>query len=153
MLFWCRLWHFSCLVISQVEQQRMKISQVLSKAKNWGQKKYPSAAMQRHAAFANSVCYLVTGLSGGYGGPSIREHAVSWSLISDGSRITQTNLGNLTVLLPDGRLPMPGHWDFNRACQFAETIVYGQLPAIAKAIIEQEHCFDDDPEDLKLLGK
>lgn len=132
----------------------MQVSQILARAKDWGQKKYPNAAVQRHAAFANSVCYLVTGLSGGYGGPSIREHAVSWSLIGDGSRaIAQTNLGNLTVLFPDGRLPMPGHWDFNRACQFAETIVYGQLPAIAKAIIEQEHCFDDDPEDLKLLGK
>lgn len=127
----------------------MQVSQILARAKDWGQKKYPNAAVQRHAAFANSVCYLVTGLSGGYGGPSIREHAVSWSLIGDGRR---ANIGKLTVLFPEG-LPMPGHWDFDRACQFAETIVYGQLPAIAKAIIEQEHCFDDDPEDLKLLGK
>ncbi len=31
----------------------------------------------RKAAFANSIAYLLTGASGGYGGPSMREHACS----------------------------------------------------------------------------
>lgn len=137
---------------------RNQRNQILEKAKKWGQKRHPRSPMQRHAAFANSVVYLVTGSSGGYGRPSIREHAVSWALAGDGfnALVSTTNLGDLTIQFPDGRIPRPGQWDFDRACQFADPIVYGPLPAIASRIVQQEYCFDDDPDDLadlKLLGK
>lgn len=130
---------------------------VLEQAMNWGKEKYPNASENHHAAFANSVQYLVDGVSGGYGGPSIREHAVSWSLAGDGSNISmQTNLGALTVQFPDGRLPMAGEWEFEKACEFAAPICFGQLPAIATRIYQEEYCFDDDPadiEEIKSRGK
>lgn len=126
--------------------------EILEKAMQWGKQKHPAAPIQRHAAFANSVGYLVTGASGGYGGPSIREHCVSWSLAGDGYNVpTQVNLGELIVQFPDGRLPQAGRWTFDKACEFAEPICYGSLPAIAKKVSQVEHCFDDDPEDLETL--
>lgn len=127
----------------------MDRNQILEKAKKWGQKHHPRSPVQRHAAFANSVVYLVTGGSGGYGGPSIREHAVSWALAGDGFNST---LGP-TIQFPDGKIPRPGQWNFDQACEFADPIVYGPLPAIASRIVQQEYCFDDDPEDLKFLKK
>ena len=125
----------------------MDYSEILENALKWGQEKHPESNQHRHAAFANSVAYLVTGASGGYGGPSIREHAVSWSLAGDGAVA-----GGL--LFPDGRVPRAGTWEFKKACAFAEPIVYGKLPAIARRIADEEHCFDDDPADLEeLRGK
>ena len=127
---------------------------ILEDALAWGKVKNPNRNNYRHCAFANSVSYLVTGGSGGYGGPSIREHAVSWSLAGDGyNSPVETNLGNINTQFPDGRLPRPGEWEFERACQFAEPICYGQLPAIAKRIYQEEYCFDDDPDDLRDLNQ
>lgn len=135
-------------------KMEMEYTEVLSRALAWGKQRHPDAALQRHAAFANSVAYLVTGAAGGYGGPSIREHCVSWSLAGDGfNALADTSLGALTLQMPDGRLPRAGDWEFDRACAFAEPIVYGPLPAMAARIIEQEYCFDDDPEDIKALGR
>lgn len=133
----------------------MEYTKILEKTKAWGAAKHPESNNYRHAAFANSVAYFVTGASGGYGGPSIREHCCSWALAGDGYNIaTETNIGTLTVQYPDGRLPRAGKWNFEQACQFCELICYGQLPAIASRILEQEHCFDDDPDDLaELRGK
>jgi hypothetical protein len=126
--------------------------EIATKAKVWGKERHSDAVTQRHAAFANSVAYLVTGASGGYGGPSIREHCVSWALAGDGENIpVETNLGTLTMQIPDGRLPRAGEWEFDRACAFADPICYGPLPAMAARIAEQEHCFDDDPADLEAL--
>lgn len=127
-------------------------SEILEKALETGKQKHPDAPNQRHAAFANSVAYLVSGVSGGYGGPSVREHCVSWALAGDGYNITvQTNLGELTMQFPDGRLPSAGEWEFEKACRFAEPICYGNLPAMAEKVYKQEHCFDDDPTDLEVL--
>lgn len=123
-------------------------------AKKWSRKHYPETNNYRRAAFANSVVYLVTGASVSFGGgPSIREHIVSWSLVGDGVRSTiQTELGELTLLNPDGRIPGPGEWEFEAACEYAAPICFGRLPAIAKTVYAQEHCFDDDPEDLAELN-
>lgn len=127
--------------------------EILEQAHAWGQEKHPEASAHRHAAFANSVLYLVTGASGGYGGPSVREHLVSWALAGDGSHTSvETNWGPLVMQIPDGRIPRAGSWDFDRACAFAEPIVYGPLPAIAAKVYRMEHCFDDDPADLRELA-
>jgi len=112
----------------------MDYSEILENLLEYGQKKYPNAHSSRHAAFANSVAYLVTGMSGGYGGPSIREHSVTWLAIADKKR-------------------MAGEWLINEATAFAEPICYGELSAIASRIYQNESCFDDDPADLQALGK
>jgi hypothetical protein len=124
----------------------------LEKAKDWGEKNYPNKSNHRLAAFANSVQYLCTGFSGGYGGPSIREHAVSWALAGDGSNHqVESNLGKITIQFPDGRLPAAGEWGFKEACEFAAPICFGNLPAVAGRIYREESCFDDDPQDIRLL--
>lgn len=128
------------------------MQEVLTQALEWGKTHHPQAHSTRHAAFANSVAYLVTGANGGYGGPSIREHCVCYALVGDGDNVpTATNLGLMTMSLSDGRLPRAGTWDFAKACQFAEPICYGQLPALAAQVVASEYCFDDDPADLKQL--
>jgi hypothetical protein len=134
------------------EEKIMDYHNILEKAREWGCQKHPQANNYRHAAFANSVAYLVVGVSGGYGGPSIREHAVSYAIAGDGFNLpANTSMGTLTVQFPDGRLPSSGEWDFDSACLFAEPIVYGRLPASSRKIIQQEHCFNDDPADLEEL--
>src|SRR5690606_26976322 len=50
---------------------------LVEQAREHAEREHPEASAQHRAAFANSVAYLVTGWSGGYGGPSVREHAVS----------------------------------------------------------------------------
>lgn len=120
---------------------------ILVTAMNWGKTNYPNASTAHHCAFANSVAYLVTGASGGYGGPSLREHAVSWSLAGDGD----INTEGITLIYPDARIPHPGTWEFEKACEYCAPICFGVLPAICKRISQNEHYFDDDPADLALL--
>lgn len=132
------------------EKPMENYTDVLEQAMQWAIANRPESSVQHKAALANSVAYLVTGASGGYGGPSIREHAVSWALAGDGYNVSaDTNLGALTVQFPDGRIPRPGQWGFNAAVQFADPICFGILPASAEQIIQAEHCFDDDPADLQ----
>jgi len=126
-----------------------RFDEYLENALKLGKNKYPEAHRARHASFANSVTYLVTGASGGYGGPSMREHAVSWALSGDGY---QEAGGGLVLQFPDGRIKMAGEWEYEEACAFAEPICYGILPKICKKIYELQYCCDDDPEDIKTLN-
>jgi hypothetical protein len=128
----------------------------LQDARSFAVERYPEAAPQRHAAFANSVAYLVTGFSGGFGGPSLREHLVSWKLAGPQGRNApiETNMGIMNAQWPDGTLPQSGHWQFDAACQFAEPLVFGPASDHRKSLEEialWEHCFDDDPQDLAAL--
>lgn len=128
----------------------MDFEQILKNALAWGRESHPGAHGSRHAAFANSVAYLTTGASGGYGGPTLREHAVSWSLTGDG--VVDTESFAIPIHRPDGRIPRAGEWDYEAAIAFCDPICYGALPAICKKIATVEYFFDDDPEDLKSLG-
>jgi hypothetical protein len=112
----------------------MEYSEILQNLLEYGQKKYSDVHHSRHAAFANSCAYLVTGMSGGYGGPSVREHCVTWLAIA-------------------AKEKMAGQWPVDKAIAFAEPICYGELPLIANQVCENESCFDDDPADLERLGK
>lgn len=125
----------------------------LSWARVWGEGEYAGASQYKYAAFANAVAYLCTGGSGGYGGPSVREHAVSWALSGpEGYQaLAQTDLGQLVVQYPDGSLPEAGQWEFEAACQFAAPLVFGPLANLHRRIWQVEHCFDDDPADLEQL--
>lgn len=99
---------------------------VAAHALRWANDNYPEASVQHRAAFANGVALLVTGQSGGLGGPSIREHAIARSHV--------------------GRL------ELEAAIALAAPIAFGPLDLnAARAIVLSEHCFDDDPDDLAAL--
>lgn len=104
---------------------------VLKQAFKWAKENHSESPTAHQCAFANSVQYLCTGWSGGYGGPSVREHACSHSLV--------------------GNLPMPGNWEFDAACKFAEPICFGPITQLHFECYRTEHCFDDAPEDLLAL--
>lgn len=130
----------------------MKLEDILKRAMDWSQENKPESSEYHKAAFANSVSYLVTGYSGGFGGPSIREHICSHALVGDGYNMLQdTNLGQITVSYPDGRLPSPGEWSFDHAINFCSSICFGPLSKYAIKVVEMEYCFNDDPNDLKQL--
>lgn len=117
---------------------------------------HPTASLQHKAAFANSVAYLVTGESGGFGGVSIREHLCSWSLAGDRGTIEAISIDgqNLTCIKPDGSLPKPGDWSFEDAIVHCASLCFGDISQWrdrALQIQEREYCFDDDPEDLEAL--
>ena len=123
---------------------------ILEKALEWAKEHHSDAPIQQQAALANSVHYLCTGWSGGYGGPSVREHAVSHALAGVNVGV-QTNIGGLTMLIPDGTFPPAGKWDFGSACKFAEPICFGPITRLHFDCYRIEHCFDDSKEDLEAL--
>lgn len=120
-----------------------------------GKTLHPSAPVQHHAAFANSVAYLTTGSSGGYGGPSCREHSVSWALSGSNGRQAQieTQIGTMTAQCPDGSLPPAGKWEYEKALKFAEPLCYGELTELHFKCYKHENCFDDLPEDTEQIKK
>ena len=113
-----------------------QMADILTRAMALGREKHPDAPAAHHAAFANSVAYAVTGWSGGYGGPSMREH---WA----------------------GRLAhqagTPGAISFEKAVEVCEEVCYGPLTVEIARMLPDEHCFDDAPgereEAFRLLGK
>lgn len=109
---------------------------ILLCAQNYIEQKYPEASQSKNTAFANSVQYLVTGWSGGFGGPSLREHAASYAVAHRGS------LEN-------------GLYAFDEAVKILEHpdgVIFGPIQEVHRVCYQNEHCFDDDPEDLKILG-
>lgn len=130
-------------------------STILEKAKKEGERRHPEAPINHHCAFANSVAYLVTGMSGGYGGPSIREHAVSHSMRGAFGKTAgvQANLGGLTMIFPDGTLPHPGAWEYEKALDWADSICYGEINYIHFNAWRTEYCFDDSPQDIEACQK
>lgn len=130
----------------------MEHSEALEKALAEGKRLHPDAPMQHHAAFANSVAYLVTGASGGYGGPSCREHAVTHSALLQGGGQQTTAVG-LNAFAPGPDTVMPGQWDYEDAIAFAEPICYGGMTDLHHQCYRTEHCFDDAPEDIETLKK
>lgn len=123
----------------------------LEQAMTWANQHHPGASMPHKAAFANSVDYLMTGACGGYGGPSLRQHLVSWSLGTVGT----VDVGGraMTTITP-GKLPMPGGWTFEAAVAHAAPLCFEPAKKYLNLLLqiqEREDCFDDDPEDLKAL--
>ena len=102
---------------------------VLERAKKLINERKPGASPQKMAAFANSVAYLVTGWAGGYGGPSVRDHAVSHTY--GGKRYTFEKA--VALLISD------------------EGLIFGPLTEVHRQCWQDEYCFDDDPEDVKQL--
>jgi len=123
---------------------------VLEKALAWAKRNYSQASPAHQAAFANSVSYLVTGFSGGYGGPSLREHLVSWSLGEVGS----VSLGGVAMTTVRPTKPLPGEWQFEEAVAFAAPLCFEPAEAFGEKLLqiwEREYCFDNDPGDLNYV--
>lgn len=104
---------------------------VLERAFELCKERHPDAPAEHHGAFANSVSYLVTGFSGGYGGPSMREHYTC-------------------------RQEIGGKCSFGEAVAIAESICYGPLTLEIARMVVEEHCYDDAlgefQEAIRLLG-
>lgn len=113
-----------------MEDEKMEYNAILERAMKIARKRRPHASPQRHAAFANAVAYAVTGWSGGYGGPSVREHAAA--------RVC------------------PPYQDFDSAVRqlIAENgVVFGSITGLHQKCWVEEHCFDDDPDDVRELSR
>ena len=105
-----------------------KYDEALERAMKLGKERHSNAPAQHHAAFANSVAYLVTGMSGGYGGPSMREH---WA-----SRIGHSK----------GEV---GAFSFEGAVEAVEGCCYEPLTIEHACMLDVEHCFDDAPGEVE----
>lgn len=119
-------------IIFYFMEKRMNRDQQLSYARMFAEGRYSDASIQKVAAFSGAVVYLMTGASGGYGGPSIREHAVSYAALESGRP--------------------GGDYSFDEACQFAGPIVFGPLTELHQRVHKNEYCFDDDPDDEKKIA-
>lgn len=97
---------------------------LLKKAQELGKKRHPDAPVEHHAAFANSVAYAVTQMSGGYGGPSMREHLAS--------RVIASSYGSRPC-------------SFEQATNLLDECCYGPLTMQHALMLDLEYCFDDAP--------
>jgi hypothetical protein len=128
----------------------------LTTAMGWAQTHHAEKSLQHKAAFANSVAYLVTGGSGGYGGPSLREHLVSWSLSGIDGAVEAISMGreSFTMIRTDGSLPIAGEWNLELAIAHCERLCFDPAEKyhnLLVQIMEREHCFDNDPKDLEVV--
>ncbi|MEK7452632.1 MAG: hypothetical protein AAB614_00170 [Patescibacteria group bacterium] len=106
----------------------MEYDEVLKLAMKLGKERHPEAPQHHHAAFVNSVQTLVTGWSGGFGGPSMREH---WAC-----RVAKAK-------------DTVGQFSFDDAVTAVEEACYGQLTLDHANMLEEEHCFDDAPGEVE----
>jgi hypothetical protein len=128
---------------------------LLQKVLDVGKQMHPDAPPEHHRAFANSVLELVRNEADiAASGPSCREYAVSRASAGDGyAQKIAVDGKEMTAIFPDGRMPRPGKWSFERACEFAEPLCYGKLTPLHHACFKTEPCFDEAEEDLKELKK
>ena len=103
---------------------------ILKKSFSYGEEHHPDAPVQHHTGFANSVAYAVTGLTGGYGGPTMREHLASQLVIS------KYGLGN-------------GRCTFEEAVELLEECCYGKITMAHASILECEYCYGDAPGEIE----
>lgn len=108
----------------------MSSEEILEEALNIARTEKPSASVQKHAAFANSVLYLVLGISGGYGGPSVREHAACHKYTGEKYSLKEA----ISLLLND------------------DGPIFGPITDLHRYCRKNEYCFDDDPEDAEELS-
>lgn len=107
-------------------------SEILEKAFKEGQKRHPEAPNAHHRSFANSVACFYTGASGGYGGPSCREHAAERA---------------------GGAVAPMGSWEFSESAEFCDRWCYGEITDLHYTMFRDECCFDDAEEDLEVLRR
>ena len=92
----------------------------LERALALGKERHPELSPQHHAAFANSVATILTSTSGGYGGPSLREHYATRQAADT----------------------------FEKAVAVAEPICYGPMTLDIARMLGEDH-FDDPQGDVE----
>lgn len=100
-------------------------------AMRYARRHFPHASNPRRAAFANAVCRAVTGCDGGWGGPSVREHAATRTL----HRSPRLTYAEAVERLGD-----------------LNGVIFGPITDIHHACWAQEHCFNDDEQDVADLA-
>lgn len=103
---------------------------VLERAMTLARQTYPNVSPQLRAAFANSVAYAVTGKSGGYGGPSVREHVAC-----------QAMRPGMTFEAAAEELSRP------------DGLIFGPLTEQHRQVWDDEPHFDDDPADAESMNR
>jgi hypothetical protein len=88
----------------------------------------------------------------------LRHHLCSWSLTGASGTVTSIPFigEKVTVLYPDGTLPAPGEWEFEKVIAFCDPLCFQPAEYFLeklKAISIHEYCFDDDPQDLQAIKK
>lgn len=91
----------------------------------------PDASAPRRAAAVNTIVKLMTGVTAGMGGPSVRERTAVKQL---GGRTWELSNAVDAVLADDGP-------------------VFGPLTDLHRRVWAVEFCMDDDPEDIDQLDK
>ena len=94
---------------------------ILKESLKFAKDKYPDASPKQWAAYANSKAYINTRISGGYGGPSMREHYACLTIKSD-TPYAEKKL---------------------------QEICFGKMTHEIARMLENEHCFNDSMEDLE----
>ncbi len=103
--------------------------EILERAMAVVKEKRPRASNFKKAAFANAVSVLVTGVSGGYGGPSVREYVAESKY---GGRRRSFEEACTLLLADDGP-------------------IFGPITDLHRMFWEDYDCFDDDPKDIEEL--
>lgn len=103
---------------------------ILKEAYEYGERRHPGAPSAHHAAFANSVAYALTGASGGYGGPSMREHLA-------------------IRLITDGFGSGAGCRTFEQVAELIDECCYGPLTRQHAMMLRCCHCFGDPPGEVE----
>lgn len=110
---------------------------ILREARTWGESHHPNASSQHHAAFANSVMYATHRMSGGFGGPSIREHAANKAVNESGIDFADKPIED--------------------TYKFVEPFVYGELTSLHYELWSDKRIkgisFDNDEADVKQLNQ
>ena len=110
-----------------MDKEMALYSKYLEDALHYAQTKFTSAPIEHQRSFANSVAHALTGMTGGYGGPSMREHLAARKS-SRFDRLTST---------------------FKDACKLLEACCFGPITDEHAKIFVIEHCFHDTEEDTK----
>jgi hypothetical protein len=127
----------NCSKVTTKELQELELQNLEnaeSQAMEWSQNHYPDGSLQHHAAFVNSVTYAVFRFTGRFSGPSIREHVANAAI----------NANEIDGWTEDSIEPL---------YLFLGPLIHGPImdQHIRTWIMQKDICFNDDPEDIKVL--
>ncbi len=100
------------------------------------QKKMPNHSMAKHAALANALASVLTGISGGYGGPSVREYVAEQVLREKVDVDSPLAYKSAMQILLDPKGP-----------------IYGPVTQQHLVYWCEYDNFDNDPDDIEALQK
>lgn len=87
-----------------------------------------------------------------FGGPTVRELAVSWAAYGRGDALKDSHEG-MTAWHLDPRFKTPGTWDFKFACDFAREFCFGPISDFHREVWRSEKNTFGNVPDMKDLKK